>query len=419
VFFTLLLKGMRWIIFIGIYIAIDIYAFQAVRTITKNNWFHIAYLVSSLLVLGFLIYQLSVMDGSRRAMTPTSMYVFGFFLAFFVPKLILIPFMFAEDIMRLFVGIFSKLGGGDEAFYFPSRRKFVSTIGLGIAAIPFVGLLYGMIQGKYNYKVLKYDIAFSDLPEAFDGFTITQISDIHSGSFDNKNKVEYAVNLVNEQESDIILFTGDLVNNIAEEMNDWKQLFGSLKAKEGVYSILGNHDYGDYVSWNSKEEQAQNLSDLKDCQTEMGWNLLLNENRTLEKNGDTIKLIGVENWGAGGFKKAGDLVKACEGCSVDDFKILMSHDPSHWQEQVKQNPKNIQLTLSGHTHGMQFGIEIPGWFKWSPVKYRYENWAGVYEEAGRYINVNRGFGYLGYPGRVGIWPEVTVITLKKKPETAS
>ncbi|MFC7357885.1 metallophosphoesterase [Jejudonia soesokkakensis] len=407
---------MRWIIFIGIYILIDIYAFQAIKTVTKNNWFHIAYVVASLLVLGLLIYALA--SGQART-SPKMAYIFGIFLAFFVPKLLLIIFMFGEDIVRLFVGLFSKIGGGNESeFYLPSRRKFVSTLALGIAAIPFVGLLYGMIQGKYNYKVLKYALEFEDLPEAFDGFTLTQISDVHSGSFDNAKKVAYAVNLVNEQESDIILFTGDLVNNVANEMTPWKDVFGSLKATKGVYSVLGNHDYGDYVSWNSKEEQAQNLSELKNLQKEMGWDLLLNENRTIEKNGETIKLIGVENWGAGGFKKAGDLEKACEGCREEEFKILMSHDPSHWQEQVKQHPKNIQLTLSGHTHGMQFGIEIPGWFKWSPVKYRYENWAGIYKEFGRYINVNRGFGYLGYPGRVGIWPEVTVITLKKKRESA-
>lgn len=403
---------MRWIIFIGIYLLIDVYAFQAIRTLTRNGWLHGLYVVSSLIVLGFLIYALS--SGEARN-NPNMMYIFGVFLAFFVPKLLLIIFMFGEDIVRLFVGLFSKIGGGnDDGFYFPSRRKFVSTLALGIAAIPFVGLLYGMIQGKYNYKVLKYALEFDDLPEAFDGFTITQISDVHSGSFDNAKKVEYAINLVNEQQSEMILFTGDLVNNVAKEMTPWKDLFGSLKANKGVFSVLGNHDYGDYVSWNSKEEQVQNLLELKILQKEMGWDLLLNENRTIEKNGDTIKLIGVENWGAGGFKKAGDLAKACEGCTAEEFKILMSHDPSHWQEQVKQDPKNIQLTLSGHTHGMQFGIEIPGWFKWSPVKYRYENWAGIYEEFGRYINVNRGFGYLGYPGRVGIWPEITVITLKKK-----
>ncbi|GEQ85210.1 phosphoesterase [Patiriisocius marinistellae] len=403
----------RWVIFIAIYILIDIYAFQAVKTLTRNSIIHWLYILSSLVVLILLIIQLNKLGGSRM-MSPGGMYYFGLFLAFFVPKMLIIIFMFGEDIIRLFVGLFSKIGGGNETFYLPSRRKFISTIALGIAAIPFAGLLYGMVKGKYNYKVLKYAIEFDDLPEEFHGYTLTQISDIHSGSFDNINKVEYAVSLVNEQESDVILFTGDLVNNVADEMEPYTHIFGNLKARDGVFSVLGNHDYGDYVQWKSKTEKIRNLDKLKALQRNMGWDLLLNEHRTITRNGQSIKLLGIENWGSGGFKKAGDLVKTCEGCNVSDFKILMSHDPSHWQEQVKQNNKNIQLTLSGHTHGMQFGIDIPGWFKWSPVKYRYENWAGLYEEFGRYIHVNRGFGYLGYPGRVGMWPEVTVITLKKK-----
>ena len=408
---------MRWIIFIAIYIVIDVYAFQALKTITNSKWIYGLWVLVSVALLGLVIYQLSL-AGSSRTMSPARMYAFGFFLAVFVPKLFLIIFMFGEDIVRLFVGLFSKIGGNETGFYVPSRRKFISAIALGLAAIPFTSLLYGMYKGKYNYKVLKYALEFDDLPDAFDGYTLTQISDVHSGSFDNEKKIAYGIDLINQQESDIIVFTGDLVNNVATEMTPWKDLFGSLKAKDGVYSVLGNHDYGDYVQWNSETEKAENLSSLKNLQADMGWNLLLNENRTLERNGESIKLIGVENWGAGGFKKAGDLEKACEGIVKEDFKILLSHDPSHWQQQVKTNDKHIHLTLSGHTHGMQFGIEIPGWFKWSPVKYRYENWAGIYEEFGRYINVNRGFGYLGYPGRVGIWPEVTVITLKKKPNTA-
>lgn len=352
--------------------------------------------------------------GSREANDPFPNVHFWLFLAIFVPKLLVIIFMFGEDIARVSVGLFSKFGGSDDAFYLPSRRKFISTLALGVAALPFASLLYGMYRGKYNYKVLKYALEFEDLPEAFDGYTITQISDVHSGSFDNENKVAYGIDLINEQQSDIILFTGDLVNNKAEEMLPWKKHFAKLSAKDGVYSVLGNHDYGDYVEWSSPRAKAENLETLKAFQKEMGWNLLLNENVSLTKNGETIKLIGVENWGAGGFKKAGDLEKACAGVSKTDFKILMSHDPSHWKEQVKNDERHFHLTLSGHTHGMQFGIEIPGWFKWSPVKYRYENWAGIYEELGRYINVNRGFGFLAYPGRVGIWPEVTVIQLKKK-----
>ena len=407
---------MRWFIFISIYILVDIYAFQAIRTLTKSPWVHGLYVFVSLAVLAGLIYELSFM-GTAKMMQPPKMYFFGIFLAVFVPKLILIVFMFGEDIARFFVGIFMKVAGSNEAQFMASRRKFVSTIALGIAAIPFASLIYGMIQGKYNYKVLKYALEFEDLPEAFDGFTLTQISDIHSGSFDNHKKVEYAVNLINEQQSDVILFTGDLVNNLAEEMTDWKQLFSTLNAPSGVFSVLGNHDYGDYVQWESATAKAENLQKLKNIQREMGWNLLLNENRYIEKNGQKIALVGVENWGLNGFKQEGDLNKACEGISNKDFKILMSHDPSHWQAQIKKDPRHFHLTLSGHTHGMQFGIEIPGIIKWSPIKYRYQNWAGIYEEFGCYINVNRGFGFLGYPGRVGIWPEITVIQLKKKQNT--
>jgi predicted MPP superfamily phosphohydrolase len=408
---------LRWIIFIAIYIAIDIYAYQAFRTFTKNNWFSGAYIVISVLLLLAFIYQITSGDSSRT-MTPARMYTFGLVVAIFFPKLMLVLIMFTEDVVRIVVGGVAKIGGINDTFFIPSRRKFVSAIALGLAAIPFSSLLYGMYRGKYNYKVLSYTLEFDDLPDAFDGYRITQISDVHSGSFDNEDKVAYGIDLVNEQNSDIILFTGDLVNNITAEMNPWKDLFSKLNARDGVYSVLGNHDYGDYVNWTSAEDKKQNLDDLISLQKEMGWDLLLNENRTIERNGEQIKLVGVENWGAGGFKKAGDLDKACEGVSNDEFKILMSHDPSHWQQQVKKDERHFHLTLSGHTHGMQFGIEIPGLIKWSPVKYRYENWAGIYEEFGRYINVNRGFGFIGYPGRVGIWPEVTVIELKKSSHTA-
>ena len=403
---------LRWIIFISFYLLIDLYAFQAIRTLTKNQWVHWGYFVVSIGLLALFVYQIA--GGlHHRQMTPFRMYVFGFFRTFFIPKLILILFLFGEDLVRTGVGLFSKLAGSDEGFYWPQRRKFLSTLALGVAAVPFASLLYGMYRGKYNYQVLKYALEFEDLPEAFDGYTITQISDIHSGSFDNEKKVSYGIDLINQQQSDVILFTGDLVNNRADEMDAWQKHFATLTAPDGVFSVLGNHDYGDYLDWPSEAAKRENLNRLKELQQEMGWKLLLNEHTTLSRNGQSIKLIGVENWGAGGFKKAGDLDKACEGVPKEAFKILMSHDPSHWTEKVKQDDRNVQLTLSGHTHGMQFGIEVPGWFKWSPVKYRYENWAGIYENVGRYLNVNRGFGFLGYPGRVGIWPEVTVIQLKK------
>lgn len=403
---------MRWLILIGIYILIDIYAFQALKTVTSHKFWNYAYLLLSLAVVANLVYQ-NIVPQEGSVVSGARSYSFGLMLSLFVPKLLLIIALFGEDILRLFIGLYSKLFSTEARFNVPSRRKFISQVALGIAAIPFISLLYGMYKGKYNFKVLKYELAFSDLPEAFDGYQITQISDIHSGSFDNYEKIEYAVNLVNEQQSDVIFFTGDMVNNRVEEMHSWKELFGSLTAKDGVYSVLGNHDYGDYVQWANGREKAENLMKLKTLQKHMGYKLLLNEHDTITKGQQSIKIVGVENWGAGGFVKHGDIEKASEGLTDQDFKILLSHDPSYWQENIKSHEKHFQLTLSGHTHGMQFGIEIPGLIKWSPVQYRYKNWAGIYKEFGRYINVNRGFGYLGYPGRVGIWPEVTVITLKR------
>ena len=404
---------MRWIIFVVIYIILDLYAWQAFKTVTRHSWIFFIYLALSLAVLGYLLYQFNV--PGKQGLTGARSYAIGFFLAFLVPKIIMFVLLFGEDVVRVIVSGFQKLLHSGEAYSLPSRRKFISQVALGIAAIPFASLLYGMYQGRYNYRVLKYVLHFDDLPEAFDGYRITQISDVHSGSFDNPEKIQYGIDLINRQESDAIMFTGDLVNNTASEMDAWKGAFGSLSARDGVFSVLGNHDYGDYVSWESAASKRANLEALKNVHREMGWNLLLDEHRKLTRGKDSIAIVGVENWGAG-FKQVGDLNKAATGLSQDEFKILLSHDPSHWQEKVKKDQKKFHLTLSGHTHGMQFGIEIPGWFRWSPVQYRYQHWAGIYEEAGRFLNVNRGFGFLAYPGRVGIWPEVSVIELRKGPK---
>ena len=402
---------MRWIIFVLVYVLLDIYAYQAFKTVSRHTWVYYLYLVISLAVLGNFLYQFNIPEGDT--LTPSRNYAIGFLLAFFIPKLLLILVLSGEDVIRLGISLYQKFSNTGKAYNLPSRRKFVSQLALGAAALPFFSLLYGMYRGRYDYRVLKYVLYFEDLPDAFDQYRITQISDIHSGSFDNPEKIQYGIDLINEQQSDLILFTGDLVNNRASEMQEWKQIFGSLSARDGVYSVLGNHDYGDYVEWESARAKEENLEDVKKVHQDMGWRLLLNETEFLERNGQRIALIGVENWGIGGFKKEGDLDKAAAQVDQEDFKVLMSHDPSYWQEKIKTDPKNYQLTLSGHTHGMQFGIEIPGWFKWSPVQYRYENWAGIYEEFNRYINVNRGFGFLAYPGRVGIWPEISVIELRK------
>jgi predicted MPP superfamily phosphohydrolase len=405
---------LRWVLLVLIYIGLSFYVLQALKTVARQPWVYYVYLTIATLVLVNFIYQFTAGEEVGRVLSVSKSYAFGFLLTILTFKIITILFLFSEDIFRLISGAYTKLFGASREFSLPQRRRFLSLIALGLAAVPFGALLYGMFKGKYNFKVLKYSLEFDDLPDAFDGYRITQISDIHSGSFDNRKMIEYGVSLINEQKSDAILFTGDMVNNKTEEMKPWADLFASLEAKDGKFSVLGNHDYGDYVPWETEALKEQNLQDLKDLQKEMGFDLLLNEHRYLHKGADKIALIGVENWGKGGFKKAGDLQKAVSKIDTSDFKILMSHDPSHWELEVVPDEKHFHLTLSGHTHGMQFGIEIPGWIKWSPVKWRYKHWAGIYKEKEQFINVNRGFGFLGYPGRVGIWPEITVITLKKK-----
>ena len=399
--------------FIGITLALDFYALQSFRSVTKNPWVTIAYTVCSLGVLGIIIYQ--SLNFNRASGLSASFYnAFALFVLFYVPKFVLVATMFGEDIFRIFEGIYNSIMSNRNTggSIFSSRRKFVGQLALGLASIPFLSILYGITKGKYNYKVLNYTLFFEDLPPAFDNYKITQISDIHSGSFDNRSKVEYAVDLVNEQASDAIMFTGDLVNSKTSEMLPWKSIFSKLKAKDGVFSVLGNHDYGDYTRWPSEQAKGKNFDEMLDLQREMGFQLLLDEARYIEKNGARLAIIGVENWGKG-FKQKGDLKRATSKINPQDFKILLSHDPSHWEYEVVDDKLHYQLTLSGHTHGMQFGIEIPGLVKWSPIKWRYKYWAGLYENEGQVLNVNRGFGYLAFPGRVGIWPEITVITLKK------
>ena len=401
---------MRWFIFILIYTLIDLYALQAIRTLTKNFWITGIYILISLVVIISLYFLLNSNSSTHFSQPPIS-YLFGLFLALFIPKLLIIIFMFGEDMIRLLTGFYFKISASEQNFHIPSRRKFISTLALGIAAIPFSTLLYGMIKGKYNFKVLKYELEFTDLPDAFDGFTMTQISDIHSGSFDNKNKINYAIDLINKQKSDVIFFTGDLVNNVADEMDSWKELFSGLRAKEGVFSVLGNHDYGDYRSWPSEKEKIDNFTKIKQYQKDIGFELLINDSKYIQRGIHKLAIVGVENWG-NGFRKYGDLSKASEKIQSEDFKILLSHDPTHWQKKVLIDNTNYQLTLSGHTHGGQFGIEIPGHVKWSPVSWRYKYWAGIYKEKNKYLNVNRGLGTTAVPGRLGVWPEITVITLK-------
>lgn len=402
----------RLIIFFAIIALIELYAFQAVKTYTKVRWVLLSYIFLSVAAIVFIGYQFTKFDRSI-GQTKMTMITLGLLLLVLIPKLILTLVLFLEDVYRILSGTVSKISGASSDTFLPERRKFVSQIALGIAAIPFTSLIYGMTLGKYNYKVITQQIFFPDLPDAFDGFKITQISDVHSGSFDNPEKINYAIDLINEQEADMILFTGDIVNTHAKEMLPWIETFNRIKKYEyGKFSVLGNHDYGEYVTWKTEADKAKNFHDIKELYGKIGFQLMLNEHTYIQKGNDKIALVGVENWGVK-FKKAGDLNKASEGLTKEEFKILMSHDPSHWDAEVNKHPKDFHLMLSGHTHGLQFGIEIPGFFKWSPAEYVYKQWAGLYEKAGKYVYVNRGFGFHAYPGRVGIMPEITVIELKK------
>ena len=404
--------NMVYIILIGIFIIyflLTFYASRSLKTLKVPRWVEWLFWLITIGVVIHLLYHWFC-RGKVVWSAPQQYAIAGLLTWLIICLFVTLPLLL-EDITRLIKAIFRK---PTNAPRIPSRRKFVSTLGWGLAAIPFASIFYSIFKGKYNYKVWKYTLYFDNLPKAFDGYRITQISDIHCGSFDNYEKIRYGVELINSQKSDVILFTGDLVNNLANEVHNWKSLFATLQAPDGVFSIMGNHDYGDYSSWETPEAKQQNLEHLFQLQKQMGWQLLLNEHCYLERNGEKIALIGVENWGHGRFSKYGDLNKAMEGVNTEDFKILMSHDPTHWQEVVLPENKDIQLTLSGHTHGMQCGIEIPGWLKWSPSQYIYKYWGGMYEEGGKYLNVNRGFGYHAFPGRLGVWPEITVIELKTK-----
>ena len=397
---------------LGFVLAIDLYAYQAFKTVfrsTATPWIYwgitLAYIVLSV--------SISVLMSSGKVDYKYLGVLMGASILLAVPKLVAIIPLLIEDITRM--GQFLFRATTTQPTILPGRRTFISQIALGLAAIPFIGIIDGIWKGRYRYRVISHTLEFEDLPDEFDGFTIAQISDIHSGSFDNKEKVEYGVQMVNELGADAIMFTGDMVNNIATEAEPWIDTFKKLSGKNGVFSILGNHDYGDYWRFPSAQAKVDNLNRLKEIHAEMGMDLLLNESRYFERGNERMYLAGVENWGLPPFPQYGDLQTALNSIPEDAFTILLSHDPSHFDAEVKQHSKKVHLTLSGHTHGMQFGIEIPGWIKWSPVKFKYPKWAGLYPEPdGQVLHVNRGFGFLAFPGRVGMWPEITHITLRKK-----
>lgn len=396
----------RLFIFLAFLLIVDIYSFQAIKTVSKKK-VRLTYILVNGILYFLLFFQIFFIENVRESALLT--YNFTLLFILFVSKTILILFLFPEDILRVIKFLFSKI---QNKKIDNSRRKFISNLSLAVAAIPIPIMIHGITRGRYNFKVVNHEISFKDLPKSFDGYTITHLSDFHCGSFESRSKLKYAIDLVNEQNSDLIAFTGDFVNNTYTEILPWIDEFKKINSKDGKFSILGNHDYGDYYDWGTEENKKLGFKKLIEIQNELGFKVLRDESVHIKKNNEKISLVGVENWGDG-FKKKGDIDKAINGLDESDFKIVLSHDPSHWDKILVDHKEKFNLTLSGHTHGMQFGIEIPGFIKWSPVKYRYKYWAGLYERSNQFINVNRGFGVLGFPGRVGIWPEITVIKLKK------
>ena len=406
----------RFLIVLGVLLCIDWYFYQSVSTVMKNssdNKKNIAAYIywgfsifSALLILSAVFFNYTSFPKFIRV------YCWAIVLVILLVKIVGCLFILTDDLIRLFRWGFSYIPAADgvEKSHSISRLKFVNQIGLLVAALPFTALIYGMIKGGFDIRVKKTRLVLPNLPDAFNGLRIVQISDIHCGSFTSTAHFENAAKMIEMQKPDILFFTGDLVNDLASETDDFIETFSKMKAPMGTYSSLGNHDYADYITWDSKEAKAKNLEDLKAVHAKVGWRLLLNENVALERGGEKIALIGIENWGARGFTKYGNLKKAYEGAENYPVKILLSHDPSHWEAQVLKEYPNIDLTFAGHTHGMQFGVDLPH-FKWSPVKYFYKQWSGLYEQAGQYLYVNTGLGFIGYPGRVGMLPEITVVEL--------
>lgn len=395
------------LIIAGIFLFLEVYIYQAIRTLTDNSWIKIGYWVISLAVYGFFAYEVTHYQRSDRSMVRAQIMI-SLFLIFILPKIFVVLFLLIDDIFRV-GGYLIGFAKPSENF-FPERRKFLSLVGLGMSGVLSALFIDGITFGKYRHKVRRVRVNFANLPKSFKGYKIIQISDVHSGSFSDPSKLQHAIDLINEQKPDLVLFTGDMVNNVADEFKPFIPLFSKIQAKDGKLAVLGNHDYGDYVTWASPDAKKENLETLIGYEKQAGFDMLRNEHRVIEKNGEKLYILGVENWGLKPFPQFGKIDDALNGVPESATKILMSHDPTHFDYVVKKHPSNIHLTLSGHTHGMQFGLDLKN-VKWSPVQYRYPKWADLYESEGKLLYVNRGFGVLGYPGRVGVLPEITLFEL--------
>jgi predicted MPP superfamily phosphohydrolase len=401
------------IVLIAIYFALDFYIFMILRSLLESAslWVRrtvlIAYwMISAMAITGVLMY--TRID--PKVFQNLRLYVTTFFFVLLIGKIFATLFLLIDDIRRGLTWFVNLFPFAEEKFS-SSRSDFMSKSAMIAGAVPVAAMSFGIVSGAHDYRIRRRVIELPNLPKAFDGIRAAQISDIHTGSFFNKTAVAGGIDLLNAEKPDLIFFTGDLVNNRSEEAKDYLDIFKKTKAPLGTYSIMGNHDYGDYSSWSSKQDKLKDISNLHDMHRFMGWDLLLNENRLIKVDDEEIAVLGCENWGAGRFSKYGDMIQTNKGVEEQPFKILLSHDPSHWDSQIRQDYSDIDLMLAGHTHGFQFGVEI-GDFKWSPAQYRYKQWADLYQEGNQYLYVNRGYGFIGYPGRIGILPEVTILELK-------
>lgn len=400
--------------FVLVYFLIEYYVFQVVQLLTVKStplitrWvWSIYWLWAVLMITGFALY--TQLDAKTYA--GLRVFISALFFINLIGKLFTSLMLLGDDVRRL-VSYLSQFVISKEAPQIAGRTAFIGKVALLTGVMPMMGLSFGILSGAHDYRVRRRDVYSPHLPKAFDGIRLVQISDIHTGSFFNKTAVRGGVDLINQERGDMILFTGDFVNNQSDEAKPYLDLFAKVKAPLGVHAVMGNHDYGDYHRWDSMIEKQQNIKDLHQMHKYMGWNIMLNENKIITADGESIALLGLENWGAGRFSKYGDMSKTYEGTQEISYKILMSHDPSHWDAQVLSEYPDIDLMLAGHTHGMQFGVEI-GDFRWSPSQYVYKQWADLYQKGTQSLYVNRGFGFLGYPGRIGILPEITILTLKR------
>ncbi len=402
----------------AIFMAVDTYVFQSVRSITKHwspRWKFgvrlIYWAITGICLLGLL--WLGLADPYQYRTGVRNLVIVVIFITYFT-KLFASLFILTDDLIR---GVkWTRRAVQHKSVRLPGkpipRSEFLMKAAMTTASIPLAGMGFGIVSGAHDYRIRKHTLRLPNLPSSFDGIRVGQISDIHSGSFFNKTAVEGGVELFMAEKPEVVFFTGDLVNNDSAEVNDYISSFSKVKAPLGVYSVTGNHDYGNYRSWPSLAAKEKNFADLMEAHRLMGYDLLMNENRFLEVGGERIAVIGIENWGTGRFPKYGNMRKAYRGSEDVPVKILLSHDPSHWDAEVRKDYSDIDLMLAGHTHGFQFGVEI-GDFKWSPSQYMYKQWAGLYREGSQCLYVNRGFGYIGFPGRIGITPELTIIELKR------